>query len=273
MTEIAYPDLIRFCDALQEGSGHAFHEYAKSSLKRRILRILNNYRSPLDQLIAELRSNPELAGTVAGELTVNVTEMFRDPAFYQSLQTTVVPELHAAPDLKIWSAGCSSGEELYSLVLLFAAHGLIEKSFFQGTDLNAKMVERARNGKISQASWDKFLNSYLLSGIPGDNSVETSFNPVQDGFMMKNELLERCQFETGNLIENQSGETFDLILCRNVLIYFDLNLQNKVLNSLYHSLKPGGFLCLGEKETLRFSGIYGRFREVDHHQKIYRKDG
>ncbi len=205
------------------------------------------------------------------EITVNVTEMFRDPFFYKALNAQAIPYLSSFPHIRIWSAGCSSGEEVYSLAILLNEAGLTKKAFIYGTDINTEMLNEARKGIYSLRKIKSYSENYQLCDLPG--SLTDHFTIMYDAASIHNELKQNTLFSVHNLISDNVFNEFQLISCRNVFIYFEADLQEKILGLFYNSLCPFGFLCLGSKETIRFPDFKSKFKVISPRENIYQKIG
>lgn len=254
---------------LHEVHGYDFTQYARASLKRRINRLYSLDKFPsFAELRYRVRSDPDYLKRFVEELTVNVTEMFRDPLFYRTLRTDVLTKLVAKPFIRIWHAGCSTGEEVFSMAILLKEANLLHKSLLYATDLNPEVLETARKGIFSLGPMKQYSENYILSG--GINDFSTYYTAQYGRVKFNEDLAENMVFSTHNLVSDRSFNEFDLILCRNVLIYFDRALQERVLRLLEESLGPLSYLGLGAKETLKFSAIQSKFRQIDS-EKIWRK--
>ena len=249
--------------------GYDFTQYARASLKRRISRLCVLDRFPsFAELRYRLRSDPTYLTRFVTELTVNVTEMFRDPHFYKILRTEVLPTLSAKPFIRIWHAGCSTGEEVFSMAIVLKEMNLLAKSLLYATDLNADVLQAARKGIFAIAPMKQYSENYVLSGGTRDFSVY--YTAQYDHVKFNDELGERIVFSTHNLVSDGSFNEFDIIFCRNVLIYFDKALQDRVLTLFDESLGPLSYLALGSKETLKFSAVQSKFKQVEN-EKIWRR--
>lgn len=195
--------------------------------------------------------------------------MFRNPEFFAAMQKEVFPHFQKAESISCWHAGCSSGEEVYSLAILLQEHGLLKKSKLTGWDLNPEMIAKAQRGSISERQLNAFLDAYFLAN--GQSHLQDYFTTRSGVSFLHPEIIQSCCFEAGNILNMKNPEDFDMILCRNTLIYFDLALQDEVVKVFYENLKPGGFLCLGEKESIRFTSFANRFEELDPVNKIFQK--
>ncbi len=262
-------DLDLLLNDLFELYGYDFTNYARASLKRRVQRILTLDKFPsFAELRYRLKSDEPFLKHFVEELTVNVTEMFRDPGFYKVLRHEVIDNLRAKPFIRIWHAGCSTGEEVYSMAILLKEANLLHKSLLYATDLNPTVLEKARRGFFSLSEMKQNSENYMASGGVQDFS---SYYTAHYGQVKFDESLsEKMIFSTHNLVSDSSFNEFDLILCRNVLIYFDKALQERVLRLFYDSLAQLGFLALGTRETLRFSSVEPKFKQFSQ-EKIWRK--
>ncbi|HEY8783704.1 MAG TPA: protein-glutamate O-methyltransferase CheR [Mucilaginibacter sp.] len=263
--------ITELIDLVKEVYSFDFSDYTKASLKRRITRIMLLRKMNFYDLKELLVSNHRFFQDFLEEITVNVTEMFRDPSFYKALNTSVLPHFSAYPEVNIWSAGCSSGEEAYSLAILMQAAGLKEKSFIYGTDINTIVLKEARKGIYSLRNIKNYDSNYNLSGLNG--SLTDHFNLSHDTATVHNALKLNTLFSVHNLISDSVFNEFQLISCRNVFIYFETKLQEKILNLFYNSLCANGFLCLGSKETIRSDLFKMKFRVVNQKENIYQKIG
>ena len=249
--------------------GYDFMHYSRASLKRRLNRLLTIDKFPsFAELRYRLLSEPDYIKRFVEQLTVNVTEMFRDPAFYRTLRTSVLPTLAAKPFIRVWHAGCSTGEEVFSVAILLHELGLLHKSLLYATDLNPDVLETARAGIFPMAPMKQYSANYRLSG--GQQDFSRYYTAQYNHVKFDADLIRRVVFSTHNLVSDGSFNEFDLILCRNVLIYFDKPLQERVLMLFDNSLGTLSYLALGTKETIRFSPIHTRYRQLDS-EKIWRK--
>lgn len=251
--------------------GYDFRNYSKAHLKRRILYRLgvSNLLTVTDLQHKVLRDR-EFFKELLDDLSINVTEMFRDPEFYQSLRENIIPKLRTYAYFKIWHAGCSTGEEVYSLAILLQEEGLLDRCQVYATDFNQKVLEIAKEGVYQKAEVERYANNYLLSG--GKHQLADYYKSMYGSVMFNKELSNRIVFADHNLVTDSVFADVNLILCRNVLIYFEKELQEKVTGLFYDSLVPSGILCLGTKESLRFSKYTSLFEVIDEKQKIFKKN-
>ena len=269
MMSLSFENLEEVIDLVKNVHGFDLSGYSRASLKRRVSRIMDLYRLDFVGLKDNLVNTSGFFARFLMEVTVNVTEMFRDPAFYLALREEVLPYLATFPHIKIWSAGCSTGEEVYSLAILLKKQGLYNRSFIYGTDINSKVLDRAKQGIIDLKKMKEYSDNYLHTGS-GD-SLSEYYTAKYDAAIIHHDLRKNILFSVHNLVSDGVFNEFQLITCRNVLIYFNLELQERVFHLLYESLALFGFLCLGSKETLRYERLKDRFRLVNKKQNIYQK--
>lgn len=267
--DLSYEELQAITNLVFSLYRYDFREYAKASLKRRLLRIMDRYSMNFDDFIRNLKSKPTFIQQFISELTVNVTEIFRDPFVFAAIKEEVFPILNEKENIRIWHAGCSSGEEVISMAILLAESGLLRKASLVGTDINPGVLFQAKSGNYSWHQIQKFEKNYL--DVPGTRSLQEYFEIDRDHAKIIPALHERCSFLVHNLVSDISPGKFDLVICRNVYIYFELGLQEKVLQLIYNSLKPGGILCLGSKESIRFTKLAHKFKAIDLENRIFQK--
>ncbi|WP_294316350.1 protein-glutamate O-methyltransferase CheR [uncultured Chryseobacterium sp.] len=249
--------------------GYDFSEYSRASFKRRVNRIclIDRFTS-----FAELRytilNDPEYLKRFIEEITVNVTEMFRDPQFFKDIREKILPQLGTYPLIRIWLAGCSTGEEAYSMAILLKEANLYYKSLIYGTDLNPSVLETARAGVFPLQQMKLYSENYIQSG--GKKDFSDYYTANYDSVKFDKSLQEKLILSTHNLVSDSSFNSFQLIVCRNVLIYFDRGLQERVFRLFDNSLENLGFLALGAKETIRFSKLDKNYHQVGD-QKIWKK--
>lgn len=251
--------------------GYDFRNYSKAHLKRRILYRLGISNLPtVTDLQSKVLRDREFFKELLDDLSINVTEMFRDPEFYQSLRANIIPKLRTYAYFKIWHAGCSTGEEVYSLSILLQEEGLLDRCQVYATDFNQKVLEIAKEGIYQKAEIERYASNYELSG--GKYQLADYYKSMYGSVMFNKELSNRIVFADHNLVTDSVFADVNLILCRNVLIYFEKELQEKVIGLFYDSLMPSGILCLGTKESLRFSKYTTMFEVIDEKQKIFKKN-
>lgn len=252
--------------------GYDFTEYAQASLKRRIDHFARLYKIvSLKELGKRLLGDESLFEHFVQELTVNVTEMFRDPEFYQNLREKVMKRLATYPFIKVWIAGCSTGEEVYSMAMLLEEEGLLKKSVIYATDINQKALHAAKEGLFPIDRMKVYTTNYIKSG--GKRAFSDYYKARYNAVLIHKSLRQNIVFSVHNLTVDRSFNEFQLISCRNVLIYFNQELQNKTINLFYESLCPFGILCLGNKESLLFTNKKDAFTPLEKKQRIFIKTG
>lgn len=250
--------------------GYDFCDYSRASLKRRVNRLMMLDKFPsFAELRYHVKNSPFYLRRFVEEITVNVTEMFRDPEFFKYLRTSILPVLGTYPFIRIWVAGCSTGEEAYSLAILLREAGLFHKSIIYATDLNPRVLDQAKQGIYTIKQIKQYSENYLLSG--GPEPFSSYYSAKYEKAILKEYLRKKIIFSNHNLVSDRSFNQFQLILCRNVLIYFQSQLQNKVLQLFDESLQGLGYLALGMKETIRFSDVNKRYQQPSPPFKIWRK--
>ncbi|WP_240743307.1 CheR family methyltransferase [Ilyomonas limi] len=250
--------------------GYDFTNYTKASIKRRINRILAVDRFPsFAELRYRLRNDKTYLNRFVEAISVNVTEMFRDPQFFRILKEKVLPHLATYPYIRIWHAGCSTGEEVYSMAILLKEANLLHKSLLYATDINQEVLEKARQGVFSLSNMKQYSENYILSG--GIKAFSDYYITTNGHVKFNEELRRKIIFAMHNLVSDRSFNEFQLILCRNVLIYFDKHLQDRAIGLFDESLETLGYLALGAKETLRFAPIEKNYKQIDGKEKIWRK--
>ena len=261
-------DLI--LEAIYQKYGYDFRNYAKASLRRRLrYRLSQSNLKTISEMQHKLLNDKKFFDTLLLDLTINVTEMFRDPSFFKALREIVISELKKQPFIKVWHAGCSSGEEIYSTAILLKENGMYESSLIYATDTNEMVLDKAKSGIFPIEKMKDFTVNYRKAG--GLASFADYYTARYDNAIMDNSLKKNIVFSNHNLVTDSVFGEMDLIMCRNVLIYFNRELQDRVFRLFLDSLRPGGFLCLGSKETVRFSSLSGNFENVIEKERVYRR--
>ncbi|UIR55186.1 protein-glutamate O-methyltransferase CheR [Sphingobacterium sp. SRCM116780] len=264
-----YSELEEIIEIIKNFHSLDISGYSKASLKRRVTRIMDINKFDLIELKSNLINQEGFMHYFILEMTVNVTEMFRDPDFYTSIKTKLFPYLETYPHIKIWSAGCSTGEEVYSLAILLKESNLLSRSFIYGTDINHNVIEKAKKGIYSLTKLKEYSENYIKTNT--EHSLSEYYTAMYDAAAIQNDLKKNILFSIHNLISDGVFNEFQLITCRNVLIYFDVALQQKVFDLFYNSLCKLGFLCLGSKESMINYKHSDRFKLVDKKNNIYQK--
>jgi chemotaxis protein methyltransferase CheR len=263
-------DIRLLLDTLYQETGADFRAYAYSSLKRRMLvQVARENVGSLSGLLILIRHDPRGRERLIAALTIHVTAMFRDPGFYQALRTEVVPVLRTYPFVRVWIAGCSTGEEVYSLAILLQEEGLYPRCRIYATDLNETVLQKARRGIFPLAAMKEYTRNYQRAG--GLNSFAEYYTADNENAIFRPGLRENVVFAAHNLVGDASFNEFHAIFCRNVMIYFNRELQERVHRLFYESLLTYGFLGLGRSETVRFTPHAKNFEEISLREKLYRK--
>jgi len=250
--------------------GFDFREYAPASLKRRLWRRVYGERvESISQLTDRLLHEPAAMERLLLDLSVNVTAMFRDPTFYLAFREKIVPLLHTYPFTRIWIAGCSTGEEVYSLAILLQEEGLYERARIYATDINETVLTQAKAGVFALEKMQQYTHNYIRAG--GKRAFSEYYVAAYDGARFSRSLIENVVFAQHNLAMDGVFQSFNAVLCRNVMIYFDKRLQDRVHELFYDSLEMFGILALGHKESISFSPHRDSFEELDTTERLYRK--
>ena len=249
---------------------HDFRHYAMSSLRRRLTQALDEFGlTTLSQLQDRIMRNGAEFARLFQYLTVQVSDMFRDPAYFMALRQHVMPVLRTYPSVKVWVAGCSTGEELWSLKILFDEEGLTERTLFYATDINPDALARAESGIYALDRIAGFTQNYLAAG--GKHSLSDYYHAAYGGARFAGALKDRVVFADHSLSTDEVFLEAHLVSCRNVMIYFDRALQDRALGLFQRALVRRGFLGLGSKESLRFSNQHEAFDEFCPRERIYQK--
>ncbi len=263
-------ELKLLIEAIYLKYSYDFRDYSGASLKRRVLHALGQFDcKTISALQERVIHQPQAFMQLLQYLTIPVSEMFRDPSYFLALRQQVVPVLRTYPSLKIWIAGCSTGEEVYSMAILLHEEGLLERSILYATDINPSSLEKARQGIFSLNNIRGYTENYQQSG--GKRSLSDYYIAAYDGALFDKSLRERVTFADHSLATDSVFAETQLISCRNVLIYFNKKLQNRALGLFHESLCHRGFLGLGSKESLDFSNYAQRFEAVVRQERIFRK--
>jgi len=265
--EKLYTDML---ETIRQRYGYDFSGYAASSLQRRIQRFMLSNKFPDVRVLTDrLVSDDAMFELFVQSMSVTVTEMFRDPRFFASLRDKVLNRLATYPIIKVWIAGCATGQEVFSVAILLHEAGLLPRSIIYATDINQQSFHTARQGIYPANDVLKYESNYINSG--GRRKLSDYFSRSDESVLFDKNLTEKVIYSPHNLATDQSFNEFQLILCRNVIMYFDRQLQDKVIGLFSESLCAFGFIGLGDKESFHFSRFRSDFEEVDSKQKIYRK--
>jgi chemotaxis protein methyltransferase CheR len=250
--------------------GFDFREYAPASLRRRVWRRAHaEGLSTISALQDRLLHDPASMERLLLDLSINVTAMFRNPGFYTAFRRKVVPMLRTYPFTRIWIAGCSTGEEVYSLAILLQEEDLYDRTRLYATDINEAVLERARGGVFPLDKMREYTQNYINAG--GSRAFSEYYLAKYDGAQFQRTLVDNVVFAQHNLVSDRSFNEFNVIVCRNVMIYFDRRLQERVHRLFYDSLVTFGVLGLGHRESIRQSPYEDRYEELESTEKLYRK--
>ncbi len=268
-------DLLRQIevDLLLEGIyrlyGFDFRNYLRSSLNRRIDHRMNIERLPtVTAMLEQVLHEPSFINKLLNDFSIKVTEMFRDPSFFQAFREQTLPLLRQEPEIRIWHAGCATGEEAYSMAVLLLEEGLLHKSKIYATDMNEAAIAAAKQGKFPLKRMQAFTKNYIQAG--GLQEFSTYYTTDHEFAYFSEAIKAGITFAQHNLVTDRSFNEFHLILCRNVLIYFDSELQGRVHELFFNSLTKNGFLCLGHMESL-FSDLKSEYEDFNAGERIFRK--
>jgi len=257
-------------EAVYRLSGFDFRQYNRSSISRRIYNRMRVSNIPtISRVLEKAIHEEDFLEQLLNDFSINVTEMFRNPSFFKAFRKEIVPYLKQYPEIRIWHAGCATGEEVYSMAILLKEEGLIDRAVIYATDMNEHVLEKAKKGAFSIKKMQAYTTNYMLAG--GSHAFSEYYKTDYQNAYFHPELLKNIIFAQHNLVTDQSFNEFHVIVCRNVLIYFTPALQSQVHHLFYDSLSENGFLCLGDKETLRYEGIISKYKEVVCMEKIYQK--
>ncbi len=268
--DIDIADLKKITSAMHEKYGYDFRDYAMSSFKRRLLRIFQLYNLTAETLIRKINEQPEFVTSFLDEITVNTTELFRDPGFWRLLRQEVIPSIRLNnQQFRILHAGCSSGEEVLSMAILLHEMGIYHDISITATDIDTVILEKAKaaaypikNMELNEKNYIRFEGRSHLKDYYTEQNGKAVFDP---------RLLRNVSFRKYDLVTGDVFNKFDLVLCRNVMIYFNQKLQNEVLKKLHSSLFTYGYLCIGNKESVIWCDYANRFITVNHEEKVFKK--
>jgi chemotaxis protein methyltransferase CheR len=263
-------ELALLLEGVYRRYGFDFREYAPASLRRRVWRRVHaEGLSTVSALQDKLLHDPACMERLLLDLSINVTAMFRDPTFYARFREKVVPLLRTYPFTRIWVAGCSTGEEVYSLAILLHEAELYDRTRIYATDINESVLDRARSGVFPLDKMREYTENYIKAG--GQRAFSEYYLAKYDGAQFQRALVDNVVFAQHNLVSDRSFNDFNVIVCRNVMIYFDRALQDKVHRLFYESLMTFGVLALGAKESIRFSPFEERYEELEANERLYKK--
>jgi chemotaxis protein methyltransferase CheR len=263
-------ELELLLEAVHRQFGYDFRDYARTSIRRRIRNII---RSEGLQTISALQDRILHDATAWDRflqgISVSVSAIFRDPHFFQAFRRHAVPVLRTYPFIRIWQAGCSLGEEAYSLAILLQEEGLYDRALIYATDINEATLRQAREGIYPAELMQKYTQNYILAG--GQRSFSEYYTARYEFAMMRPSLQQNIVFSQHNLVSDGAFNEFNVVLCRNVMIYFNRALQERTHTLFHKSLSMFGILGLGSKETIRFLPQERFYEQIEPHEKLYRR--
>lgn len=263
-------EIALLIEALYQKYGYDFRNYSKAHIKRRILNRFNlSGMKSITDMIHESLENHKFVDQILMDLSITVTEMYRDPLFYRTLREQILPMFHSLPFIKIWHAGCASGEEVYSMAIMLREEGLYQKTQIYATDFNPVIIRQAKEGIYPINRMKEFTANYIKSG--GKAAFSDYYTAQNETVKLLDALKKNIVFATHNLVTDSVFAEVNMVICRNVLIYFDRSLQDKVIGLFVESLPESGILCLGSKENLQFSIHASLFNSLIANEKIYQK--
>jgi chemotaxis protein methyltransferase CheR len=250
--------------------GYDYRNYAYKSIQRRIWhRVHAEKLTSITGLLDKVLHDSDCLKRLIADFSINVTEMFRDPLFFLEFREKVIPLLRTYPSIRIWHAGCSTGEEVYSMAMLLHEEGIYEKTKIYATDINPEVLKTAKTGVFPLESMRKYTSNYLHAG--GKKAFSDYYQVTNKGVKFQSYLTKNVVFAQHNLVTDSSFNEFHVILCRNVLIYFNKTLQAKVHELFYDSLGTFGVLGLGDKETISYTERADYYEAISRSQKLYKK--
>ncbi|HYF67140.1 MAG TPA: protein-glutamate O-methyltransferase CheR [Ohtaekwangia sp.] len=270
MLDIDIADLKRISELIYQKYNFDFRNYAMSSFKRRVLRIMELKKLSVEALLKKLTDTPAFVNEFLDELTVNVTEMFRDPSFWRIMREEIVPSIMLNhKQFKIWHAGCSSGEEVISMAIMLKEMGILHDVSIIATDLDLNILDKAKMATYPIKNMELNEKNYIR--FQGTGNFKDYYREENGNAVFDKELLMNVSFRRHDLVLGDVFNKFDMVLCRNVMIYFNQTLQNEVLKKFHESLFKYGYLAIGSKESLIWCDYANRFIVVNNEEKIYKK--
>jgi len=270
LKETSEIEISLLLEAIYQKYGYDFRQYSRAHITRRIVnRMITKGINTITEIQDKTLHDHVFASELLQDLSITVTEMFRDPDFYRSLRENIVPLLKTYSFIKLWHAGCSTGEEAYSMAIILKEEGIYDRTIIYATDFNQQALDWAKDGIFSNDMIKEYSINYKKSG--GKGLLSDYYISKYDNVIMNQDLKKNIVWANHNLVTDRVFSEVHMILCRNVLIYFNRDLQDKVQKLFFDSLVKGGILCLGIKESLHFSDFATKYSEIDKSQKIFKK--
>lgn len=271
-SEIEHIEINLLLEAIYQRYGYDFRSYARASVERRTRLFLAHLGlTSVSEMIPRILHDEDLFSDLVQNFSIAVTEMFRDPFVYRAIREAIVPMLRTWHHIKVWHAGCATGEEVYSLAIGLKEEGIYDRTTIYATDFNDSALQKAKAGMYPLETIQEATRNYQKAG--GRASFGNYYYSRYDAVAMDKSLKERVTFANHNLVTDRAFGEMHLIFCRKVLIYFNRDLRNRALGLFTESLVQGGFLCLGTKEDLQFTGVTHRYEPVNKKAKLYKKRG
>jgi chemotaxis protein methyltransferase CheR len=268
--EIENIEIDLLLEAVYQRYGYDFRSYARASVERRTRQFLAHLGlASVSEMIPRIVHDEDLFSELVQYFSISVTEMFRDPFVYLAIREEIVPMLRTWPHIKVWHAGCATGEEVYSLAIVLKEEGIYDRTTIYATDFNDSVLQKAKAGIYPPEKIQEATRNYQQAG--GRSSFGNYYHSRYDAVSMDSGLRERITFANHNLVTDRVFGEMHLVFCRNVLIYFNRDLQNRALGLFTESLVHGGFLCVGTKEDLQFTEVSRHYEAVNNKAKIYKK--
>lgn len=268
--DISEIEISLLLEAVYQKYGYDFRQYSRAHIARRIAnRMIMSGIKTVAEVQASVLRDEAFASRLLQDLSITVTEMFRDPDFYRSLRENVIPLLKTYSFIKLWHAGCSTGEEVYSTAIILKEEGIYDRTTVYATDFNQQALDSAKAGIFPSESMKDYVINYKKSG--GKGLLSDYYTSRYNNVIMNQDLKKNILWANHNLVTDSVFSEVHMVLCRNVLIYFNRDLQNRVHKLFFDSLVKGGILCLGAKESLRFSDFASHYQELNYTQKIFKK--
>lgn len=263
-------ELDLLVDAMYHKYGYDFRNYSKAHMKRRVLhRISKDDLESISLLQHKILHDANYFYSILSDFSINVTEMFRDPEVFKYIRAEVVELLKSYPKLKIWHAGCSSGQEVYSMAILLKEEGLLDRTTIYATDFNDDILNKAKDGIYPIDLIKEYTKNYIASG--GIHDFSDYYTAKYDSVIINNEIKKKIVFANHNLVTDTDFASMHMIICRNVLIYFDRDLQNKVIKMFTRSLEKNGVLALGSKESIDYTEVASKYKAWNREYRIFQK--
>lgn len=266
MEDLNEQEINSFLDAIKKVSDYNFEEYSIKSFTRRLQKILSDEKLDMDDLINKISSNKVFLEQIVKDITVNTTEIFRDPEIWTTINQTIIPKFKDEPNINIWHAGASTGQEVYTMLIMLKQHGIFDRSNVYASDINTDVLDVAKSGKYKYREIDEYIKNFNTTY--GDNENKYDINDyfkisrIRNLMKVRSILLNKVQYKKHDLttLTNPFSVKYNMLFCRNVLIYFNHKLQNKIFQTFYDSLKTGGVLIVGKHESM-LGGISDKFEK------------